>query len=185
MYLENKLAFIGDATAFLPMSLNIFLKGLFTSSDAQIKTASIGQAIVQTTRPRVVIAPHFREGTCVQYVADNVDHNICMLDGHYTFYGMGMIAAVTPAISRTGRIPRVSVAAEGIAAIEKINIEHFISESDGSQSLQDMNLELYDTEDTCGDICQQYVRYISKHYGTPFIVFDGYLGGQSTKDVVH
>ena len=39
--------------------------------------------------------------------------------------------------------------------------------------------------DTYGDICQQYVRYISKHYGTPFIVFDGYLGGPSTKDVVY
>ena len=39
--------------------------------------------------------------------------------------------------------------------------------------------------DTYGDICQQYVRYISKHYGTPFVVFDGYLGGPSTKDVVN
>jgi len=31
----------------------------------------------------------------VQYGADNVDHNICTLDGHGTFHGMGMIAAVT------------------------------------------------------------------------------------------
>ena len=54
---NNELASIDDATAFLPMSLNIFMKGLFTSSDAQMKTASIGQAIVQSTRPRVVLAP--------------------------------------------------------------------------------------------------------------------------------
>ena len=39
--------------------------------------------------------------------------------------------------------------------------------------------------DTYGDICQQYVRYISKHYGTPFVVFDGYLASPSTKDGVH
>ena len=49
--------------------------------------------------------PHFREGTFVQFVADNVDHNRRTLDVHNTFHGMGMIAAVTPATSRTGRIP--------------------------------------------------------------------------------
>ena len=80
--------------------------------------------------------PHFREWTFVQYVADNVEHNICTLDGHNIFHGMGMIAAVTPVTFRTGRIPRVSVTAEDIAAIEKVHIEHFISKSDGSQSLQ-------------------------------------------------
>ena len=198
MYPENnELASIDDATAFLPMSLNIFLNGFFTSIDAQMKTASIGQAIVQSTRPRVVLStlqlglyaqlhhhfrskflvdtlqshgfccsyavvtkfersaavnggtyiPHFREGTFVQYVADNVDHNIRTLDGHNTFHGMGMIAAVTPATSKTGRIPRVSVTTEDIAAVRKVNIEHFISESDGSQSLQYKKLEQYDTED--------------------------------------
>ena len=74
--------------------------------------------------------PHFREETLVQYMADNVDHNIRTLDGHNTFHGMGMIATVTPATYRTGRIPRVSVTAEDIAAIGKVNIEHFISISE-------------------------------------------------------
>ena len=37
--------------------------------------------------------------------------------------------------------------------------------------------------DTYGGICQQYVRYISKHYGTPVVVFNGNLGGPSTKYV--
>ena len=32
----------------------------------------------------------------IQYVADNVDHNIKTLDGNDTFHGMGMITAVTP-----------------------------------------------------------------------------------------
>ena len=134
---NNELASIDDATTFLPRSLNIFLKDLFTSSEAQIKTASTGQAIVQATQLRVVLSPlqlglgvqlhhhfrskclvdtlhshgfcyaavtkfersaavnegtdipHFREGIFMQYVADNVDHNIHTLDGHNTFHGMG------------------------------------------------------------------------------------------------
>ena len=64
----------------------------------------------------------------MQYMANNVDNNISTLDEHNTFHGMGMIGTVTPATSRTGRIPRVSVTAEDIAAIGKVNIEHFISE---------------------------------------------------------
>ena len=36
----------------------------------------------------------------VQYVADNVDHNIKTLDGNNTFHGMGMIAAITPEIKK-------------------------------------------------------------------------------------
>jgi len=33
--------------------------------------------------------------TFTQYVADNVDHNICTLDGKQTFHGMGIIQAST------------------------------------------------------------------------------------------
>lgn len=194
---NSELASVDDATAFLPMSLQILLKGLFTSSQAQTKTASIGQAIVQATRPRVILAPlqlglgvqlhhHFgsrflvdtlhrhgfccsyaevikfersaavsegtdipnlEKGTFVQYVADNVDHNIRTLDGHNTFHGMGMIAVVTPGTSRTGQIPRVSVTAEDVAAVGKVNIEQFISKSDGSQSMQYQKLKRFGTED--------------------------------------
>ena len=44
------------------------------------------------------------QGTCipnhtsafVQYVADNVDHNLRTLDGNDTFHGMGLIATVYP-----------------------------------------------------------------------------------------
>ena len=113
--------------------------------------ASIGQAMMQATRPRVLLAPlqgvqlyhHFasrflidtlhHHGFCCsyqeiqrfetnaaqshgtntsnltieffQYGADNVDHNICTLDGHGTFYEMGIIAAVTPETSSVRLIP--------------------------------------------------------------------------------
>ena len=34
--------------------------------------------------------PEYLEGQFVQFIADNVDHNIRTLDGHNTFHGMGM-----------------------------------------------------------------------------------------------
>ena len=43
------------------------------------------------------IFPGLTPGHFVQYVADNVDHNVCTLDGHNTSHGMEIIAAVTPA----------------------------------------------------------------------------------------
>ena len=34
------------------------------------------------------------EESSIQYVADNVDHNVCTIDGYGTFHGMGIIAAI-------------------------------------------------------------------------------------------
>ena len=129
------------------------------------KIASIGQAIIQAARPRVLIAPlqiglavqmhhHYgskflidslnSHGFCssytevtkfemsaaqtkgtdipghfVQYVADNVEHNVCTLDGQNTFHGMGIIAAVTPTTHSDSPIPRCSTTAAEIANIGK------------------------------------------------------------------
>ena len=110
------------------------------------KFASIGQAIIQATRPRVLIAPlqvglaiqmhhhfgskflidslnshgfcslysevkkfevsaadaqdkevpGFTPGQFVQFIADNVDHNVRTLDGANTFHGMSIIAVRSP-----------------------------------------------------------------------------------------
>jgi len=126
---------------YLPDTLRVLLEGLFAGKKIGKKVASIEQAIMQATRPQVLLAPlqfglgiqlyhhfasrflidslnhhrfccsyqevqwfeHNAHGTDIpnltteffQYGADNVDHNICTLDRHGTFYGMGMIAAVT------------------------------------------------------------------------------------------
>lgn len=45
----------------------------------------------------------------VQYVADNVDHNIRTLDGNDTFHGMGIIASVTPETKHSQLVPRRKV----------------------------------------------------------------------------
>ena len=58
----------------------------------------------------------------MQYVADNVDHGIRILDGCGTFRGMGIIAAVTPNSDVTSAIKRVSVSTEDIAAVGRIGL---------------------------------------------------------------
>ena len=42
---------------FLPVSLKTLLTGLFVGKEMHIKIASIGQAMMQATRPRVLLAP--------------------------------------------------------------------------------------------------------------------------------
>ena len=183
--------------AFLPESVLVLLNALFTGADMDIKTASIGQAIVQATRPRAILSPlqlslgiqmhhHFgskflintlhKLGFCssyaevckyersasitsgtdipnmtpdtfVQYAADNVDHNICTLDGNNTFHGLGMIAGVTPSIDHTRIVPRVNVSAEDIAAIGHVSIKQFRPVNGGFQSLCFGDLPETDAED--------------------------------------
>jgi len=165
---------------YLPDTLLVLLEGLFVGKKDGVKVASIGQAIVQATRPRVLLAPlqvglgvqlyhHFasrflidslhHHGFCcsyeevhqfernaaqshgtdipnlttefVQYAADNVDHNIRTLDGHGTFHGMGMIAAVTPG-TRSGRpIPRAKVTSRDVTMVGRVQIRYHKEESHG------------------------------------------------------
>ncbi|KAK3101064.1 hypothetical protein FSP39_000693 [Pinctada imbricata] len=126
---------------FVPKGLQHFLRELIPES--QLKMTSIGQAIMQASRPRSLIAPlqlglavqlhhnfgsrflldelnhlgfcssyaevqkfesstaisqgllkipGYEETDCLQFIADNVDHNIGTLDGKETFHGMGIVA---------------------------------------------------------------------------------------------
>ena len=58
----------------------------------------------------------------VQFVADNVDHNSATIDGQNTFHGMGMIAVVTPGVSKPRKIPRKKVTMQDVQAIGRIGI---------------------------------------------------------------
>ena len=42
---------------FVPESLQLLLRNVFSEKNADIKLSSIGQAIIQAARPRVLIAP--------------------------------------------------------------------------------------------------------------------------------
>ena len=50
-------------------------------------------------------------GSFVQFVGDNADHNVATLDGHNTFHGMGIIAAVIPGAKRSTAVARCSARA--------------------------------------------------------------------------
>ncbi len=54
---DREMASIDEATSFLPHSLRSFLQCLFTSAGSTMTVASLGQAIVQATRPRVILSP--------------------------------------------------------------------------------------------------------------------------------
>lgn len=54
-----------------------------------------------------------------KYVADNVDHNLCTLDGKGTFHGMGMISIESATEnSHVKRIPRINAT---IDDVKKVN----------------------------------------------------------------
>ena len=67
----------------------------------------------------------------VQYAADNVDHNIRTLDGHDTFHGMGMIAAITPGTRSSQPIPRAKVTSLDVALVGRVQIKYHKEESCG------------------------------------------------------
>ena len=67
--------------------------------------------------------PDVKPGTCLQFVADNVDHNIRTLDGLNTFHGMGIIACTTPCNEHTRIIPKQDVANDDILALGNVHIE--------------------------------------------------------------
>ena len=192
------------ALKYVPETLQEFLQVLFTGENTEMKRASIGQAIMQGTRPRVILAPlqfglalemhhkfssrfivdthgfgcsyaeiqrfersaalqggelpEHRPGQVIQFVADNVDHNVRTLDGHNTFHGMGMIATFTPGKIISKPIPRKAVTSDKIKEIGKININTFHSQCTGDLPLSFKELT---------------------------VIFDGYNSGPDIKDITH
>ena len=66
--------------------------------------------------------PETTDKHTVQFVADNADHNAATIDGQNTFHGMGMIAVVTPGVSKPKKIPRKKVTMQDVEAIGWIGI---------------------------------------------------------------
>jgi hypothetical protein len=65
----------------------------------------------------------FIPGTFVQFAADNVDHNLRILDGHNTLHGMGIISMVTPSTKSSKEIPRTNASSADLRALGHINFE--------------------------------------------------------------
>ena len=62
----------------------------FCSSYKEVKNFESNAAVSRGTDIPGIVQDHF-----IQYIADNVDHNIRTIYGHNTFHGMGIIAGVT------------------------------------------------------------------------------------------
>ena len=188
---------VDENLACLPGTLKVLLQNVFVGKDTSLKVASIGQAIIQSIRPRILNSPlqiglgvqmHRQFGSrflintlnqlgfCssysevqkyersaavhigtdipglmpdmfVQHVADNVDHNLRTLDGYNTFHGMGITASVTPRTEVRKIVPRVSVTAQDLAAVGKINIAFFKPKEGALSSLKFDRLLDFQTED--------------------------------------
>lgn len=67
------------------------------------------QSVIEDT-DATELAGSFAKGTFTQFVADNVDHNVCSLDGKGTFHGMGVIStsvnSTDPLIDQNKQIRR-------------------------------------------------------------------------------
>lgn len=74
--------------------------GFCSSSYGVQKLESSVARALNTTLPSIF------PGTFVQFVADNVDHDICTLDGKNTFHGIGLNAYCIPRQPLTIPIPR-------------------------------------------------------------------------------
>ncbi|CAG2196498.1 unnamed protein product [Mytilus edulis] len=85
----------------------------------------------------------------VQYIADNVDHNIRSLDGFGTFHGMGIIAASTPGIKTARSVPRANptTVLEGNDDSSKRTYYQLIEVSSEENSMQRNFCQTYDTSE--------------------------------------
>jgi hypothetical protein len=232
----HEMASMDKNKTFLPESLCMLLQNMFASKDSDIKVTSIGQAIIQAARPRVILPPvqlglgvqlhhHFgskflidtlhKHGFCcsysevtkfersaavtqgvnipnltsdnfIQYVADNVDHNIRTIDGNNTFHGMGMIATVMPGTTITRTIPRLNVTSEDITGVGHVNIENFMPETNTFQSLIYKQLQNRDTEDLTAygdmlwDVSWSLKSHRPSYLGTMQMVHRGDHPGESS-----
>ena len=98
----------------------------FSSSDNEVLTFEMNAAVSKNS------TECSSEGHFIQYMADNIDHNTATLDGLKTFHGMGIMSAVTPAVSSKLVVRRrTDIKAEEIIEKAKIDIKYYREEYNG------------------------------------------------------
>ena len=121
----------------------------------------------------------------IQFAADNVDHNVRTLDGHDTFHGMGIIAAVTPGVKKEMPIPRINVSNEDLFSSGTINIKFYKAPLE-LPSLLLKRFKVRNVEDPtdCQDILLEVVRPLKSitpgWSGFMQAVEEGYFPGRSS-----
>lgn len=112
------------------------------------------------------------EGTHIQYVFDNADHNTCTIDGKNTFHSMGGIAIATPAsgVMTKQEIPRLNKIPISVEIGSHSFTELKIFEKQHSTGLKSIIIEdvFGDDEEKCFDISMpdfiwQYSKFSNAH----------------------
>ena len=81
------------------------------------------------------------ETYAVQYMAENIDHNMANLDGRNTLHAMGMMATITPARKIVSKIPILpNVTKDDVIAISKVDIPEYMFSDYVSPSIQLLSL---------------------------------------------
>jgi len=98
----------------------------------------------------------------VQYASDNVDHNICTLDGHGTFHGMGMIGAFTPGTRSGQAIPRAKVTSLDVAMVGRVRIRYHKEERRGMTAVTYQRLVNLKAQNCCENLifCGRHPSYL-------------------------
>lgn len=97
--------------------IDILYKLGFSSSYSEVQKFELNAAATNEMQVDGITFEHM-----IQFVADNVDHNLRTIDGHNTFHGMGIIATITPCIKRQNKVHRATVSIEEVTALAKIDI---------------------------------------------------------------
>lgn len=72
----------------------------------------------------------------LQFVADNVDHNTCTLDGNGTFHGMGIIATISPEKAIHKYVQRNAISCKEVSAVGSISIRGWIPVHDNQSKFK-------------------------------------------------
>ena len=108
------------------------------------KYESNAAAILSTTIPCQDAEVPF-----LQFIADNVDHNLRTLDGHNTFHGMGIITTSTPGSDVSVIVPRKEVSLDEVASLGKVDIQYFVQPQSPSEGIQFQELPGLQTAHHC------------------------------------
>ena len=103
----------------------------FCSSYAEVQIFQSSAAVTQGTD---ILG--FTPGRFIQFVADNVDHNIRTLDGLNTFHGMRIIAGLTPASDQSSQVIQATVSTDELVLAGKIDIQYYKVASSANSDIE-------------------------------------------------
>lgn len=102
----------------------------------------------------------------IQYVANNVDHNLRKLDGNNTFRGMGIICGITLCTMQQRPIRREVVSAKKIKSIANVEIEFYKQSNNSAMTITFEDLKIMKNIDksSCLDFLSLVIWQLKNSY---------------------